>query len=506
MTKKSNTKEFKEKVRSLVAKEYEVLGEYINSRIKIKMLHKKCGYEYEVAPDAFLRGNRCPKCSGKLQKTTIQFKQEVFNLVGDEYIVLSDYINSKIKIKVRHKECGYEYKVAPNSFLRGRRCPKCSGKMKKTNEQFKQEVFDFAGDEYIVLDEYINNSTKIRILHNTCGFKYETTPNHFLSGRRCPKCGGTLKKNTEIFKKEVINLVGKEYTVLGEYIDSATKIKIKHNKCKHEYEVTPAGFLRGNRCPKCSGKMKKTTEIFKKELFDLVGDEYTILGKYAGNKIKIKIKHNKCGFEYNVKPNVFLTGSRCPKCNQAKGEEMIHRFLNKMGFKIKMQFKLEDCKNIQPLPFNFAIFNGDKLKTLIEYDGQQHFQPIKHFGGLETLKERKKNDEIKNKYCEENQIPLIRISYKDFDNIESILEKKLKLRHQDVIKRSKEFKLKHVSSYTEDFIKKVENLTWDEYTVLGEYVYSNKKIKIRHNKCGYEYKVTHPVLCRVEDAQNVQEL
>ncbi len=84
--------------------------------------------------------------------------------------------------------------------------------------------------------------------HAKCGFKYEVDPNTFLQGHRCPKCAGTMKKNTEQFKKEVCDLVGEEYTVLGEYKNSKTKIKIKHNKCGYEYEVTPNSFLRGRRC------------------------------------------------------------------------------------------------------------------------------------------------------------------------------------------------------------------------------------------------------------------
>jgi hypothetical protein len=42
MTRISNVKEFIEKVRNLASDEYIVLGEYINSKIKIKTLHCKC--------------------------------------------------------------------------------------------------------------------------------------------------------------------------------------------------------------------------------------------------------------------------------------------------------------------------------------------------------------------------------------------------------------------------------------------------------------------------------
>lgn len=49
----------------------------------------------------------------------------------------------------------------------------------------------------------------------------------------------------------------------------------------------------------------------------------------------------------------------------------------------------------------------------IEYDGEQHFKSIKWFGGDEALKNVKIRDNIKNKFCQDNNIKLIRISYMD---------------------------------------------------------------------------------------------
>ena len=49
----------------------------------------------------------------------------------------------------------------------------------------------------------------------------------------------------------------------------------------------------------------------------------------------------------------------------------------------------------------------------IEYDGEQHFMPIKWFGGDEGLENIKIRDGIKNKFCQDNNIKLLRISYKE---------------------------------------------------------------------------------------------
>jgi hypothetical protein len=50
---------------------------------------------------------------------------------------------------------------------------------------------------------------------------------------------------------------------------------------------------------------------------------------------------------------------------------------------------------------------------------------VKHFGGEKALKQNKIRDEIKNTYCKDNNIHLVRIPYWDFNNIENILKEKL---------------------------------------------------------------------------------
>jgi len=258
-----------------------------------------------------------------IQKTTEEFKQEVYDLVGDEYRVLEEYQRNDIKLLMRHTTCGYKYYALPKGFLRGRsRCPKCFNikNFSKTDKKFKQEVYDLVGNEYEVLREYKNSSTKILVKHNKCGYEYKVNPHNFLIGCRCPKCAGNMNKDTEYFRKEVFELVGNEYSILGEYVNTSTKILIKHNKCGHEYDVVPHSFLRGySRCPKCFGNPKKTTEEFKQEVYDLVGDEYRVLEEYQGSCIKILMRHTTCGYKYYAEPHSFLRGySRCPKCFNIK--------------------------------------------------------------------------------------------------------------------------------------------------------------------------------------------
>jgi hypothetical protein len=65
------------------------------------------------------------------------------------------------------------------------------------------------------------------------------------------------------------------------------------------------------------------------------------------------------------------------------------------------------------------------LYWFIEYNGRQHYEPIKAWGGYEKLKKQKEHDKRKKEFCKENEYKLIEIPYWDFENIEDILTEEL---------------------------------------------------------------------------------
>ena len=432
MSKRKTNDKFIKEVYGLVRDEYVFLDEYIKDNVKLLCKHNVCGHEYYVTPNAFLKGTRCPKCFGSTLRTNEEFQKEVYDLVGDEYLFLEEYINTNTKINCKHSKCNNEWSVAPNFFLnRGVRCPLCTiemraKKLKKTNSQFAREVRDLIGNEYIFLEKYVNNKTKIKCRHTTCGHEYYVQPSNFLSGRRCPQCASNMKKTTKSFKREVYVLVGKEYEVLEKYVDVTTKIKMKHNICGDIWRVTPNSFLTGVRCPSCTRivatkKRTKTADFFKQEIYALVGNEYKFLEEYKKDGTKIKCKHNRCGYVWSVTPGSFLQGTRCPQCNESRGEQAIRMCLEDNHINFKQEYSFDSLFGVRHglLRFDFAVFDTkDDLKLLIEYDGEFHFENIhndERFTILQT------HDNLKNQYCKDNSIPLLRIPYWEFDNIEKIL-------------------------------------------------------------------------------------
>ena len=150
--------------------------------------------------------------------------------------------------------------------------------MAYTHEQFLQQVYDLVGDEYTVLSKYESTNKKVEIKHNTCGLVFLMTPNHFKNGNRCPKCSKKSKRKSNIqeFKQKVYDLVRDEYTVLGTYKTNKDHILMKHNTCGHEYYVRPDMFVntKASRCPKCASYGPSREE---KDLVTFIKSFYTTI-------------------------------------------------------------------------------------------------------------------------------------------------------------------------------------------------------------------------------------
>ena len=355
------------------------------------------------------------------KKTHSEFVQEVYLLVKDEYSILGEYKTAKEKVSMLHNNCGIKYEVQPDSFLRGVRCPKCFGTPRKTTDQFIKEVFNKRGDDFKVLGEYKTNGTNILVKHTRCGHEWECTPANLLKGRNCPVCSLRMviakgTKTTDFFKKEVHELVDEEYLVVGEYKGANINIRMIHNTCGSKMSISPSSFLMGHRCHICStirisNLRRKSTEQFKLDIYKLVGNEYTVLGEYTGANDKVLMRHSSCNHEWGVWPNAFFRGNRCPRCSESHGEKAVTKYLQENCIYFKRQLKFIECKDKRQLPFDFAIFNKEKLLALIGYDREQHFKPVKHFGGEKQLIAQQHYDAIKTNYCLSMGIPLIRIPY-----------------------------------------------------------------------------------------------
>lgn len=368
------------------------------------------------------------------KKDNKQFKKEVYELVKDEYIFMEKYNGAKNKIKCKHNKCGHEYKVTPDDFLYGRRCPKCNGKFRKTTKEFKNEVRLIANGNYKVLGEYKNAHNKIKIKHKKCSNVFKITPNHFLRGNRCPRCAkkkrkDKLRKTTSEFKEEVKDITNGNYRLMSEYYDRKTKVTIKHLECGREWRIPPRRFISGQRCPFCefekqSREKRLSIDEVKTRIKEAGNDNFKLISNYKNTHTKITLKHKHCNRKFKVTLNNFIKNPHCRKCGTSCGEDKIRDLFEKHDIQYEEQATFGKCRNQEMLPFDFKIKLDNKI-VLIEYNGIQHYKPVKFFGGYDKYKRQLKHDEIKKEFCDKNNIELIVIPYYNKNRIEKILEPKI---------------------------------------------------------------------------------
>ncbi len=124
-----------------------------------------------------------------------------------------------------------------------------------------------------------------------------------------------------------------------------------------------------------------------------------------------------CGREYECLPcSIFyspIPSVRCPRCagTISSYELKIINFLKKKKIKYIQQYRFEDCKLFKPLPFDFYL---PEYNVCIEVDGEQHF--ARKMQTEKEFEDTKKRDKIKDEYCKDNGIKLIRIPYWEMNN------------------------------------------------------------------------------------------
>lgn len=361
---------------------------------------------------------------------------------GDRYDYSNvTYVKATVNVEIICRVEGHKpFPQTPNNHLSGKGCKICgiktySNKHKITFEEFIKRANNIHNYKYDYSKvKYVNNDTNVIIIcHNhDIPFEFKQKPIKHLQGQGCPICNNRLM-NTKIFieKANKIHGVGKyDYSKVN-YVNAHAKIIIicpKHG----EFFQAPNNHLMGENCPECGNEIK--CEKLKLTLDEFIEKSSKIHGvgrydyskvNYINNSIKVCIicHNHDAPFEFMQMPNAHLMGNGCPKCkNNYKGEIAIRNFLTEYKIEFKEQKRFDDCKDSNTLPFDFYL---PQYNLCIEFDGIQHFKPIKRSKTMtdeqaeKNLKYTQNHDNIKTKYCKNNGIDLLRIRYDE--NVEEKL-------------------------------------------------------------------------------------
>jgi hypothetical protein len=340
-----------------------------------------------------------------------------------EFVVLYNNFVKKDMLKQQCNDCGFKimvYKRKLNKII------------KNIEEYNKLKILGYIHiNESIIKFRLLCNSGHIfhykinidevlRIKHiiikcTVCNTLCDNEYNDILINNKLDKIKKEAIQNTNFEIQQNNKKVKKEQRYINKKLDKLEKSKIK-------YKDRLDKFLKKHN--------HKEDAIIRnqKRLNNLYGDEYTLIGDYSGYHSKIAVRHNICGNVWNISLDNLFRGRGCPKCkSKSANEDKIEEFLKSYNINYIRQYKFEDCRNKQSLPFDFAIFDRDNnFLFLLEYDGKQHFEAVDWFGGIKQFEYIKLNDKIKNNYCRDNHIFLARIPYFQDKMVIKIVKKWLK--------------------------------------------------------------------------------
>lgn len=284
--------------------------------------------------------------------------------------------------------------------------------LKDRKNYFIQRAKEVHKDKYDYSEiEYISTKKPVKIICPIHG-PFMQCPGDHLKGWGCSKCSGKHKPTRE----EWIERANKKHNFKYDY----SKVEYKDNKTPvciicpvhGEFWQSPNNHMKGNGgCKEClrinRWKLQhKSTEQFILDANKVFYNYYDYSKvDYYNKSTKVCIICPKHG-EFWQTPSSHLEGNGCPQCKN-KNQTILYNILKD---EFKNEIILYEYSPIWLEKQRFDIYFPDH-NIAIEYDGQQHFVPIKHFGGSVTYNKTKKRDELKDRLAIENNCYLFRIQY-----------------------------------------------------------------------------------------------
>ena len=351
------------------------------------------------------------------------------------------YLNQKEKVCIICPEHG-EFWQRPINHLKGYGCKQCqydilSKKYISNTHDFISKSVKIYGDFY-KYDKvnYVKSNVKVCIICPKHG-EFYVTPNDFLDGHACPKCG--KEKASAAIRDTKESFIAKAKKIHGDKFDYSKVVYSKNDVpvciiCPEhgEFWQTPHSHLNGNGCRECCNKMKGdrsrlTLDEFKNRASIVHNGkyDYSQIVSYNTGKDMVPIVCPKHGVFYQ-RAEDHLSGHGCKKCYCSTLENELISFFNEKN--VVFEYRKTNFCGITELDFYFPQYNA-----AVECQGIQHFIPVDFHGdGQETAKanyeKQIERDDRKKQLCEKLGVKLLYFSklniiypYKVYENKEELL-------------------------------------------------------------------------------------
>lgn len=287
------------------------------------------------------------------------------------FCVLDHYVNTRTALRFKCPVCGQIFKRIPQTMLREPVCPYC----KKLNE-LKEKTRERFGDEYEITGNYVDCSTPLHIRHKSCGREFEKNAADFFR-RGCSYCAARNRtaritrtrhdRGVEAFYKLLPEIEARGYRFVGESCEGLSKRnEFLCSHCGEIWRTAASQILHGRNHICTSPCKKKTHREFLSQISEIAGEEYSVLTEYQDAFTNVTMRHNLCGFVFQMKPVRFTSrGERCPVCTRNRTGSEQETALLQENYEYKQEIRRKSERE-QKIRYHDLLWY-EKLKDAEEY-------------------------------------------------------------------------------------------------------------------------------------------
>lgn len=294
-------------------------------------------------------------------------------------------------------------------------------------------------------DLFPGSKNSVKLVCDNCGSEFLSPFNSHYSRNEhgekdlCRSCAAlkghnkTKKQRAKMCFDKLRSICNEnEYELITKEEDYENSTMSIEFKCKkHGTQIMAlTNLLGGHKCIDCSyesrGKNFRNSPDYVEQVINSInGNKLLNKEDYIGSNVRnLKVLCGKCGKHtflvsfsdyYNVKVH------QCRSCSSSEsvGEKKIADYLDSCAIQYVREKKFDDCRDKRALPFDFYV---PEYNLTIEFDGQHHYFDI---WGTENFKRTQHHDKIKDQFCKDNGISMLRIPYWEGRNVDKLIGDKL---------------------------------------------------------------------------------
>jgi len=437
---------FLEHVPTLAAKyAYPCLeSEHISSsQSTITIRCNSCDYTWNTSVRNHIQsGSGCQKCGYRRIRPrrkfdTASFLEEAeklhegkidYSLVSQGTVVRA---KSRVKLLCRQNNCyraTVPWEISASDHLRQRRgkvsgCPSCAGVERITKDMFLKRAVAIHHDRviysHVQWSDLTTGRSRIELECADCEWHWFPLVNDHLRRSGCPSCfQGTPWTYDRVIEAGLQFHPTIDYSRISPQMKLAGRLPIplRCRVCNHEWAPLLKSHLQLSQmhgCPKCTHQLPYTFSSFVTRAQAVHGATLYDYSHILETDIKnaesvVNVKCNSCQEFFLIQIKYHIHNSTgCWKCHATTGERLCVEAFNHL----QIPFEREKVFSSLPRRYFDFVFVKNKIRYILEFDGQQHFKETSFRNTLAEFKKQQDRDIEKSLWGVKNGFFLIRIDY-----------------------------------------------------------------------------------------------